>query len=94
MNDLKFDLNDIVIVPAESTEVNSRKECDVTVDWGFNYHMLPLIAAPMDTVVSKNNFQKYIDSGVIPCLPRGQYISPYIDGGHGNGNKPFFQSFG
>lgn len=94
MNEVKFDLNDIVIVPTEKSEINSRKECNVTVDWEYNYFMLPLIAAPMDTVVSINNFQKYIDNGIIPCLPRGQHITPWIDGGFGNGNKPYFQSFG
>lgn len=94
MNDLKFDLDDIVIVPAEKSEINSRKECNVTTDWGFNYFMLPLMASPMDTVVSENNFQKYIDNGIIPCLPRGQHITPWTDGGFGNGNKPYFQSFG
>lgn len=96
MRDLKFDLNDIVIVPAEKSEIDSRKECKVTVDWEYNYFMLPLIAAPMDTVVSKNNFQKYIDNDIIPCLPRGQHINPWNHGGFGlgNGNKPYFQSFG
>jgi len=94
MNDLKFDLNDIVIVPATESEVNSRKDCNVTVDWEYKYFMLPLMAAPMDTVVSGNNFQQYIDNGIIPCLPRGQHINPFVAGGHGNGHKPFFQSFG
>ncbi len=94
MNNLKFDLNDIVIVPAEKSKINSRSQCDPTIPWGYYYFMLPLIAAPMDTVVSKNNFQKYIDNGIIPCLPRGQYITPWTDGGVGNRNKPYFQSFG
>jgi len=94
MKDIKFDLNDIVIVPAEESEVNSRKECEVTINWKSNYSMLPLMAAPMDTVVSEKNFQHYIDNGIIPCLPRGQYINPHADGEQGNGHKPFFQAFG
>lgn len=94
MNDLKFDLNDIVIIPAESSGINSRSECNTTINWDYNYFMLPLIASPMDTVVSKKNFQKYIDNGIIPCIPRGQYINPHVDSGHGNGHKSYFQSFG
>ena len=39
----------------------------------------------MDTVVSKKNYHKYIDNGIIPCLPRGQFI---------NEKSPYFQSFG
>lgn len=89
MRELKFDLNDIVIIPAEGTDVDHRSECDVTCKFNEG-DFLPLIAAPMDTVVSEKNFEKYIDNGIIPCLPRGQYISPIM----GNENKPFFQSFG
>lgn len=94
MDNIKFDLNDIVIVPAEESEINSRKECNVTTNWSFNYSMLPLIAAPMDTVVSERNFKQYIYNGIIPCLPRGQNINPHEDGGLGDGIMPFFQSFG
>lgn len=89
MNDLKFDLSDIVIVPAEKSDINSRKECDTTRKFNGGYY-LPLIASPMDTVVSKKNFQKYIDNGIIPCIPRGQYLYPYVEGIR----KPYFQSFG
>jgi len=70
MNDLKFDFNDIVLVPSESSMINSRTECDPNTEFNNNPY-LPLIAAPMDTVVSLKNYTKYIHNGIIPCLPRG-----------------------
>ena len=33
MNDLKFDLNDIVIVPAEESNISSRSECNVECEF-------------------------------------------------------------
>ncbi len=89
MNQIKFDLDDIVIVPAEKSEINSRKSCDVYRSIEENINTLPLMAAPMDTVVSKDNFEKYIQNGIIPCLPRGQHIKE-----NENIIKPYFQSFG
>lgn len=94
MKEMKWDLDDITLIPKEESDISSRSECNVLMNWGFNYLMLPLIAAPMDTVVSKNNFENFIENGIIPCLPRGQYLNPHVDAGHGNGHKPFFQSFG
>jgi len=90
MNDLKFDLNDIVIIPAESSYINSRSECDILTP--FNYegkNMLPLMAAPMDTVVSPNNYKCFINNGIIPCLPRGIDFNNVP-----TERKNYFQSFG
>ena len=47
----KFDLNDIVLIPAEESQLSSRKECVIT----NGHSTLPLMASPMDTVVSKRN---------------------------------------
>jgi IMP dehydrogenase/GMP reductase len=74
MKDLKFDLNDIVIVPAEGSDVESRSECNVTSEFN-GYNMLPLIASPMDTVVSSNNYAWFLTNNIIPCLPRGTELS-------------------
>ena len=68
MRDLKFDFNDIVLIPDASTDIKSRSECKVTKDFEFTHQMLPLMAAPMDTVVCEKNHQKYIDAGIIPCI--------------------------
>jgi IMP dehydrogenase/GMP reductase len=87
MKDLKFDLNNIAIVPAEESDVESRSECDVTTVFN-GVHMLPLITSPMDTVVSTKNYEFYIKNGIIPCLPRGTANECVI-------HTPFyFQSFG
>jgi len=85
MQDIKFDLGDISIIPAIVSDVNSRSECSVITDGGW----LPLMAAPMDTVVSKDNINTYINNGIIPCMPRGE--------NHAYGcfnRKMIFQSFG
>ena len=84
MKEPKFDLNDIVLIPAEKSDISSRKECVIT-----NGHKeLPLMAAPMDTVVSKKNYMKYVINSITPCIPRGlsgeYHISSYF----------YFQSFG
>jgi GMP reductase len=86
MDDLKFDLNDIVIIPAKESSVSSRSECDI-------YHSndtLPLMASPMDTVVSESNYPDYIRNRIIPCIPRETYInhSLYYP------KTRYFQSFG
>jgi IMP dehydrogenase/GMP reductase len=87
MEDLKWDTDDIVIMPAESSDVNSRSECIPYIDFNGR-KVLPLIASPMDTVVSTKNYQKYIDAGIIPCLPRGLSKENLY------GTKAYFQSYG
>jgi IMP dehydrogenase/GMP reductase len=69
-NDVKFDLNDIEPFPAEESYINSRSECCVTQEFNLN-NFLPLMASPMDTVVSEYNYKAFINNGIIPCLPRG-----------------------
>lgn len=87
MKDLKFDLNDIVLIPAESSDVCSRKECLIDSDHDEWFPTLPLMAAPMDTVVCSENFTKYIKLGIIPCIPRGVKVNTY--------NSPrYFKSYG
>lgn len=90
MTDRKFDLNDIVLIPAEKSDISSRKECKIT-----NGHSeLPLMAAPMDTVVSKENYMKYIDNGIVPCIPRGVYGYPSEYGHEKDKINFIFHSFG
>ena len=67
MKNIKFDLDDITLIPVEKSDISSRKECDIFND----QRKLPLMAAPMDTVVSKENCAKYIINNIIPCIPRG-----------------------
>jgi len=87
IKDLKWDLADIVLVPTEESNVNSRKECNVTQEF-YDKSFLPLLASPMDTVVSVNNYQEFIKQGIAPCLPR-DLINKHLL------HKPYyFQAFG
>jgi len=68
MNNIKFDFNDILICPSIQTSISSRKDINIYYPDGN----LPLITAPMDTVVSSENESYFISNKVIPCLPRGE----------------------
>ena len=84
---IKFDLNDIVLVPKAQSEINSRNECNPFTVFESYDNMLPLMASPMDTVVSIENYKLYIKNGIIPCIPRGQDDNKYYP-------RCKFQSFG
>jgi GMP reductase len=84
---IKFDFNDIVLVPKAQSEINSRNECNPFTNFEEYDKMLPLMAAPMDTVVSFENYMLYIKNGIIPCIPRGQHSKKYY-------SSVKFQSFG
>lgn len=58
--------NDITIVPAAISHISSRKECNPFYQDG----MLPLFAAPMDSVVCLENYDTYIKNSITPILPR------------------------
>lgn len=65
MENIKFDWNDISIVPSALSDISSRKEVNPTYNG-----KLPLFTAPMDTVVDHTNSQIFEDNGIIVCLPR------------------------
>lgn len=68
-----YDFNDILIEPASMSSIRSRKEINIK-DINGNY---PLMTAPMDTVISKENYHFYKNNGIIPVLPRGEmYFHP------------------
>jgi len=70
----KFDFNDFLIVPEKTTDINSRYK-DVVID----EKKLPLMTAPMDTVVGLENMKKFIDLGVMVVLPRTIKYCDYFD---------------
>jgi GMP reductase len=88
--ELKFDFNDILIEPAKTSDIISRSE--INIKYGSpkgSFGHLPLIAAPMDTVVSVNNLNHFMWNGINVCLPRGEYYEK-----HGNdGAKMIFNSY-
>lgn len=65
---IKFDLNDITLVPAVFSEINSRSE--------ISLEYFPLITAPMDLVVSNENVKKFLDLNFNVAFPRQEYLDP------------------
>lgn len=95
--DRKFDLDDIAIVPSIVSEINSRSECDIEVEFEVNFEgtghkVLPLMASPMDTVVCEENYERYILEGIIPCMPRRKRA--HFGNRCLNLADQYFQSFG
>jgi IMP dehydrogenase/GMP reductase len=87
----KFDLDDIAIIPTVVSEINSRSECQI-FEYFSDQKNLPLMASPMDTVVCEKNLSRYINEGIIPCMPRGIYAK---DRGPNDYRRHlYFQSFG
>lgn len=66
MNTL-FDFDDILIEPAKLSDIRSRSE----INFKYPNGNLPLMTAPMDTVISSQNLHYFIDNDIIPVLPRG-----------------------
>ena len=68
----KFDFNDILIVPEKTTKINSRYR-DVVLP-----EKLPLMTAPMDTVVNSKNAHFFKDQNIHVILPRTE-IKNWVD---------------
>ena len=64
---MKFDFDDILLVPETISSINSRKEVNPFDENG----MLPIFTAPMDTVVNEENWQKFKENKIYSVLPRG-----------------------
>lgn len=66
-----YALQDVVIVPAVSTDIKSRKECNPFrkgIEGQENF--FPLIAAPMDSVLNDTNWKVYWDNQISCVIPR------------------------
>jgi IMP dehydrogenase/GMP reductase len=69
MNRTKYDLNDVLIKPETLTNIESRFT-DINLYYGEGYDKhLPIIAAPMDTVVGGNQ-NEFIKNKLGYCIPR------------------------
>ena len=61
-----FDFDDLLIEPAVISSIKSRNEITSRTENG----MLPLMTAPMDTVISDENKHLFKNNGILPVLPR------------------------
>ena len=66
MNTIKFDFNDISLIPAIISHIKSRDEINV---YDKN-NKLPIFVSPMDTVIDDNNYKLLSDIGFYVCIPR------------------------
>ena len=79
-----YSLDDICIIPARISRIESREECDVYYK-NFGYFnnglssesksyikcpTLPIFTAPMPSVVDENTIYTYIKSNITPIVPR------------------------
>lgn len=64
--DTLYDFDDILIEPAKITKINSRKTVNPKTKNGF----LPIMTAPMDTVINEQNYFYFEHVGIQPILPR------------------------
>lgn len=64
------DFNDLLITPAKTSSVRSRKEINPHYLHRGN-EMLPIIVSPMDTVIGLSNWKLFINNKMPICFPRG-----------------------
>ena len=66
IKETKYSYNDLTVVPASISRINSRSEVNPFDKNG----MLPLFTAPMSTVVNDENIDFWIKNKIIPIIPR------------------------
>lgn len=73
--EVKYSYDDISVVPAEVSEINHRSECNPYTENGN----LPLFTAPMDSVVSIENFNLWEENKINAILPRTIDVDTRLD---------------
>ncbi len=77
---IKKDYNDFLILPSLYSNIKSRKDIFPYYKHNNGYH-LPIITAPMDTVVDNKNDKYFIKSHINICYPRGEKPSQISNNG-------------
>lgn len=64
---MTYGLNDICLVPARTSRVEHRADCNP-----YNFDgMLPLFTAPMNSIVNENNYEVFLRNKINTIIPRG-----------------------
>lgn len=61
-----YGINEITIIPAATSTINSRKECNPYVKDNW----LPLFASPMASTINESNYEEYLKVGIPTVIPR------------------------
>jgi IMP dehydrogenase/GMP reductase len=78
---MKIDLDDILIVPAIISEIDSRKEVNILDE----NNMLRIFTAPMFDVINEKNIKTYNDNKIYGIIPRkSKYNLKHINSGSFN----------
>ena len=72
---VKFNYDDVSIIPDVVTDIESRKECNPFMENG----MSPIWTAPMDTVVNLDNWKTFYDARVNVIIPRNIDLYTRVD---------------
>ena len=75
MTDFKLSYDDVSIIPERRSTISSRSECYPYDENG----MLYIYAAPMDTVICKENIQTFLDNRINVIIPRNIEIVDRIN---------------
>lgn len=81
----EFDFDDILIVPSVTTDITSRYN-DIVLP-----NTLPLITAPMDTVVDLKNMDYFLKNKISVALPRTINYDKFVGYVH-NENLPIYKN--
>ncbi len=65
------DFNDILITPAVTSTIRSRREINPHSLIDGSTWFLPIIVSPMDTVIGIDNWQLFLNEKMPICFPRG-----------------------
>jgi IMP dehydrogenase len=66
ITDIKFDFDDISLIPAIISNIKSRNEINIFDE----NNKLPIFVSPMDTVIDDSNYKLFSEMGFYTCIPR------------------------
>jgi len=92
MNNLKFDFNDISIIPEVISSIKSRNEINTYYKDDTFFHQLPLISAPMNSILSINEKDSYNSGFDIFMLVNNVRVT-YPRGAKNINNSKYTNSF-